>query len=120
MGKSAKDNDQLTFRYANGSDYWLHARNVPGSHVILRVVKGKEPDAESIKDAMQLALAYSRSPEEGEICLTQCKYVARQGREAGKVHVSKHKVAYAKKDPQRLKRLKSPDEERERAPLFPL
>ncbi len=107
VGRNAKHNEALTFRYANGLDYWLHVRDVPGSHVIIRVDKGKQPDEESLKDAMQLALAFSKSPEEGEVCITQCKYVTRQGKKAGTVHVSKHKIVYVKKEEIRLKRLRS-------------
>lgn len=108
VGKSAKDNDKLTFSYANGSDWWLHAHNFAGSHVVIRVSKDQEPDPESLKDAVQLALLYSKAKDqrEGEVCLTQCKHVTRYGKVAGKVTVSKHKLIYAKVDNDRLQSLK--------------
>jgi predicted ribosome quality control (RQC) complex YloA/Tae2 family protein len=37
VGKSASDNDRLTFREARGNDLWLHTAEAPGSHVVLRV-----------------------------------------------------------------------------------
>lgn len=109
VGKSARDNDQLTFHYANGSDYWLHARDVPGSHVVLHLGKQKEPDEESLKDAIQAALFYSKAKDlnAAEVCVTQCKYVSRFGQhQPGKVQISQHRIAYAKKDANRLKNLK--------------
>lgn len=109
VGKSAHDNDQLTFSYAHGSDYWLHARDVPGSHVILRLAKNQEPDQESLNDAMHAALFYSKAKEQGqgEVCVTQCKYVTRFGKNMpGKVQISQHRVAFIKMDLNRLKVLK--------------
>lgn len=109
VGKSAKDNDKLTFVHANGSDYWLHAHDVPGSHVVLHLGKHKEPDAESLKDAIQAALFFSKAKDsqEGEVCITQCKYVSRFGKnQPGKVQISHHRVAYAKIDLERLKTLR--------------
>ena len=93
VGKSAKDNDQLTFHWAKGSDWWLHAHNYPGSHVVLRCPKDQEPDAASIADAAELALRYSKAKDmhAGEVCLTQVKYLKRM-KTPGKVMLSKHKV----------------------------
>lgn len=109
VGKSAKDNDAMTFSYAKGSDWWLHVRDFSGSHVIVRSAKNQEPDQESLKDAIQLALHYSKAKEQGDadVCITQCKFVVRFGKgKAGKVHISKHQVVHAKVDPERLRRLK--------------
>lgn len=109
VGKNAKDNDQLTFVHANGLDYWLHARDVPGSHVVLHLGKHREPDEESLKDALQAALFYSKAKDnqEGEVCITQCKHVTRFGKnQPGKVQISQHRVAYVKLDTERLRRLR--------------
>lgn len=107
VGKSAKDNDVLTFHYAQGSDWWLHAHNVAGSHVVLRVGKNQEPDQDSLKDAIQLALFYSKDKGNGEVCITQQKFVTKFGKgQAGKVHVSKHRVVHATADPIRLEKIK--------------
>ena len=109
VGKSAKNNDILTFSYAHGSDWWLHVRNFPGSHVILRCGRHQEPDQDSIQDAVQLAIAYSKAKNQGEaeVCLTQCKFVTRYGKgQAGKVQISKHQVIYARFDPERFQKLK--------------
>lgn len=106
VGKNAKGNDQLTFHLANGNDTWLHAAGFSGSHVVIR--SSKEIDEEALKDALQLALQFSKAKNEGqaEVCLTKRKFVSRLGKAAGKVQVSQQKVFFVKADPQRLLHLK--------------
>lgn len=108
VGRNAKGNDQLTFVHANGSDWWLHVQNFPGSHVVIKTLKGQDPDSETMADAMQLALFYSQAKErgEGEICLTQRKYLSRVGKQLGRVQVSKHKSVWVRFDPLRFEQLK--------------
>lgn len=116
VGRKASDNETLTFSLAKGSDWWLHASGVPGSHVVIRVNKGQEPDHETIQDAIQLALHYSKAKMrgEGEVSVTQCKYVSRFGKgHVGKVQISKHKDYYVKANPDRLKRLKQDNTSKE-------
>lgn len=94
VGKSAKDNDLLTFKFAKGSDWWLHVRDFPGSHIIIRVNKGQDPDPESLKMAIQLALRFSKAKGDADVCITQCKYVSRSGKnQPGKVQISKHRIS---------------------------
>lgn len=104
VGKNAKGNDQLTFRFAKGSDWWLHVMGFAGSHVILRENKGNRPDEESLRDAVQLAIFYSQAKEQPvvEVCLTQRKYVNRIGKnQPGKVQLSKHEVIRTRFDKER-------------------
>jgi predicted ribosome quality control (RQC) complex YloA/Tae2 family protein len=105
VGKKDRDNDRLTFDFARGNDFWFHVADFPGSHVILRE---EEPDEESLLDAMQLALHYSKAPGEAEVVVTQRKYVSKvKGGKAGLVHLSKHKKRFCAPDPIRMKRLTS-------------
>lgn len=108
VGKSAKDNDKLSFHYANGLDLWMHARNHPGSHVVVRCKKGQEPDVETLNDAAELALRYSKAKDQsqGEVCLTQVKGLTRVKGVPGKVMLSKHKVIHVVLDSKRFERLK--------------
>jgi predicted ribosome quality control (RQC) complex YloA/Tae2 family protein len=109
VGKNARDNDKLTFNLSNGSDWWLHTQDFPGSHIVIRTHKGKEPDRETLLDALQLALYYSKAKNQGEadVCLTQKKFVSRFGKgQAGKVQISKHRTVFARLDPQRYQHLK--------------
>lgn len=105
VGKSAAKNDELTFRYANGLDCWLHVIDFPGSHVI---IKSQNPDEETLKDAAELALRYSKAKGKGkaEVGYTQCKFVSRFGKVKGKVQLAKHKVLHIALNETRWKRLK--------------
>lgn len=59
VGKNNLQNDELTFKFANGGDLWFHAKQMPGSHVIVRM-EGAEtlPDA-TYEEAARLAAYYS-------------------------------------------------------------
>jgi predicted ribosome quality control (RQC) complex YloA/Tae2 family protein len=108
VGKSARANDLLTFTYARGLDWWLHVRDYPGSHVIIRVSKGSEPDQQTLAEAMQIAIGYSKGKTQGtvDICITQVKFVARAGKKSpGKVYLSKHRIVTAKFDAEAFKNI---------------
>lgn len=59
IGRSGRQNDELTFQIANPDDLWLHARDLPGAHVILRLNSdaGRDP---AIEQAAKLAAYYSK------------------------------------------------------------
>ncbi len=108
IGRNDEDNDTLSFSFARGNDLWFHAANVAGSHVVLRVPKGKEVDNHSLQDALQLAIHFSKARDTGddEVTMTECKYLSKsKGSKPGTVNVSKHKIARARKDPKRMQRL---------------
>lgn len=108
VGKSAKDNDKLTFHCANGLDWWLHANNYPGSHVVIRCPKDHELDAESLNDAAELALRYSKAKDcgDGEVCLTKVNALSRVKGIPGKVMLSKPRILRIVLNDERWKRLK--------------
>ena len=108
VGKSAKDNDKLTFHCSKGLDWWLHAQNYPGSHVVVSFQKGQELDEETLYDAAELALRYSKAKNsgEGEVCLTQVKGLTRVKGTPGKVMLSKHRILRLILDNKRWMRLK--------------
>lgn len=109
VGKSARNNEILTFQLARGSDWWLHAHGYAGSHVVIRTGRDQEPDPETIQDALQLALFYSKAKDHGEaeVCVTQRKFVTRFGKNhVGKVQVSKHKLLFARFNSERFKEIR--------------
>lgn len=57
VGKNNLQNDQLTLRTAKKTDVWLHAKNIPGSHVI---IKNSEPSEQTLVEAAQLAAYFSK------------------------------------------------------------
>jgi hypothetical protein len=62
VGRGSKENDRLTFRESAPNDVWLHARSVPGSHVILRWSDpDASPPARDLAEAAQLAAVHSRA-----------------------------------------------------------
>ncbi|NLA58268.1 MAG: fibronectin/fibrinogen-binding protein [Firmicutes bacterium] len=60
VGRNNRQNDYLTFRIANPDDMWLHVKDIPGSHVVIRS-RGTEPPAATLKEAALLAAHYSKS-----------------------------------------------------------
>jgi predicted ribosome quality control (RQC) complex YloA/Tae2 family protein len=78
VGASSRGNDAVTFKLAGPDDLWLHARGVPGAHVILRTVGHEPPDA-SLTYAARLAARNSRSRTAGrvEVDYTARKHVRR-------------------------------------------
>ncbi|KAF1296074.1 hypothetical protein BAU15_12405 [Enterococcus sp. JM4C] len=57
VGKNNLQNDQLTLKTARKTDHWLHAKDIPGSHVI---IKSDQPSDETIMEAAELAAFYSK------------------------------------------------------------
>ena len=110
VGKTAKDNDVLTFKVAGPDDLWLHARGTPGSHVVIRLEKGADPPHETLKDAATLALWFSdlRKSGKGEAIFTRRKFVKKaKGQKAGSVTVSREKSIWIEVREERLEQLKS-------------
>lgn len=108
IGKSASANEDLTFRHARGNDLWLHVTEFPGSHVVIHLQAHQELDDETLKDALQLALHYSkaRPRQEAEVSLTHVKYVKKYGREKGKVQIAQEKRFLVRYNHERLEAIK--------------
>ncbi|HBS58379.1 MAG TPA: hypothetical protein DEA44_03840, partial [Firmicutes bacterium] len=60
VGKNNKQNDYVTFKLARNQDIWLHTKDIPGSHVILRMQTG-EPSQAALEMAAKLAAYFSKS-----------------------------------------------------------
>ncbi len=65
-GKNNYQNEYITHKVAEKHDYWFHAKNVPGSHVIL-ITNGEEPPAEDFTDACEIAAYYSKASDKNQI-----------------------------------------------------
>lgn len=59
VGKNNLQNDELTFSFANGNDWWFHAKKTPGSHVIVKTNGDELPDR-TFEEAGRLAAYYSK------------------------------------------------------------
>ena len=60
VGRNNIQNDELTFRVAEKDDLWFHAKNLPGSHVIM-LCNGEEPSEQDYTEAAALAAFYSKA-----------------------------------------------------------
>lgn len=76
VGKNNYQNDELTFKFATGGDWWFHAKQMPGSHVILKTEGTEVPDR-AFEEAARLAAYYSkgRGQDKVEIDYIQKKHV---------------------------------------------
>lgn len=74
VGKNNRQNDWLTFKKASAADLWLHAKEMPGSHVIIRaqgLPLDEIPDA-TLTEAAQLAAWYSKGRTGSHIPIDYC------------------------------------------------
>ena len=98
-GKNARQNHDLTFHHAQPYDLWLHARRVPGAHVVLRLPnRDAEPDRRAVQAAAGVAAYYSkaRTSKLVPVMHTQRKYVrSPSGAPPGAVRVEREEVIMA-------------------------
>jgi len=66
VGKNNLQNDELTFRFSEGNDWWFHAKQMPGSHVLVKTKTGELPDR-TFEEAAALAAFYSRGRESEKV-----------------------------------------------------
>jgi predicted ribosome quality control (RQC) complex YloA/Tae2 family protein len=66
IGRTGPQNDRVTFEIAGPDDWWLHARGVPGSHVIVRG-NGREPTDAALERAAAVAAWFSKSRTSGKV-----------------------------------------------------
>jgi predicted ribosome quality control (RQC) complex YloA/Tae2 family protein len=68
VGRTARDNDTLTFQIASQRDFWLHVQGSPGSHVIVRNPAGLETlPRETLREAAALAARHSKARKAGQV-----------------------------------------------------
>ena len=72
VGRGSQDNDKLTFKIANKNDWWFHARQIRGSHVILRT-GSKEPQLTDIRMAAEHAALNSKAKHAGIVVVQYCQ-----------------------------------------------
>lgn len=65
-GKSNLQNDELTLKTADSNDIWLHTKNIPGSHVIIRC-GGNTPPERTVFEAAVIAATYSKAKDSSKV-----------------------------------------------------
>ena len=99
VGRTARDNDILTFKLASPRDFWLHVSAGPGSHVVVRNPENLPRLPRSTQQlAASLAARHSKGRAGGRtaVHLTQCLYVEKpRGFAAGKVTLRRSTTVHA-------------------------
>ena len=72
VGKNNIQNDELTFKVANGGDWWFHAKKIPGSHVVL-ITGGQEVPDRAFEEAAALAAYYSKGKIQEKVVIDYLK-----------------------------------------------
>ncbi|MFA4885644.1 MAG: NFACT RNA binding domain-containing protein [Desulfotomaculaceae bacterium] len=109
VGKNNKQNDYLTMKMARENDIWLHAKDIPGAHVIIRV-EGKEPPPATLAEAAGLAAFFSkaRNSKTVPVDYTLKKHVHKpNGARPGLVIYERQKTIMASPDEELTDRLSS-------------
>ena len=92
VGRTARNNDTLTFRLAHPNDLWMHAGDYPGSHVVVRNPTRKEIPHRTIIEAAQLAGKFSQASEDAKVVIhyTERKFLSKpKGAAPGLVRLSR-------------------------------
>ena len=95
VGRNAKNNDILTFKHSYKEDLWLHAKDVTGSHVLIKYQSGKSFPKPVIEKAAQLAAYYSKNKNSNTcpVIVTEKKFVRKsKGMPAGAVIVERERM----------------------------
>jgi predicted ribosome quality control (RQC) complex YloA/Tae2 family protein len=77
VGKNAKQNEELTMKFAKKEDLWFHARHVPGSHVVLQASNAKQIPKETIEQTAEIAAYFSdaKTQKHAPVAYTKRKFV---------------------------------------------
>lgn len=106
IGRNNQQNDALTLRFARSEDWWLHTKNIPGSHVIVRC-EGELPE-KTLLEAAMLAAYYSKARSSASVPVDYClrKFVKKpSGARPGMVIYTTNRTIYVTPDESIVKRL---------------
>ncbi|SDP69177.1 Rqc2 family fibronectin-binding protein [Halobacillus aidingensis] len=109
VGRNNKQNEYLTNRMANKMDIWLHAKDIPGSHVVIR---DEEPSEDTLFEAAQLAANFSKSSKSSSVPVdyTRIRHVKKpSGAKPGFVTYDQQQTLFVTPDAAFIKRLKKKD-----------
>lgn len=99
VGKNAESNEKILNYYSDKDDIWLHAKDVSGSHVLIKCTKNKKLPEPVLQRAAALAAYYSKNRNQNLATVTYTfrKYVRKiKGAEKGKVSVSQEETILVK------------------------
>lgn len=103
VGRNNRENDALTLQLAAKTDYWLHTKDIPGSHVIVRTENGEITET-AIYEAATIAAFYSKARSSGNVPVdyVRVRYVKKpHGAKPGMVIFTHNRTVYVDpKDPE--------------------
>ena len=101
VGKNNRQNDILTLKTASSGDIWLHVKNMPGSHVVIKKEKGEIPNQTVFEGAMLAALfSKARMGSNVDVDFTEIRNVKKpQGAKPGMVVYVNHRTIVVTPDP---------------------
>jgi predicted ribosome quality control (RQC) complex YloA/Tae2 family protein len=108
VGRSDEGNDHLSTRLARGKDLFFHLDGAPGSHVVLRTEGRPDPPPESVLDASELAVHFSKqkNASRADVHVVPIKNVKKpKGVKAGLVYVTGGKTVHLRREEARLSRV---------------
>lgn len=94
-GRTDEDNERLSLSIAEPNDLWFHVRGMPGSHVVLRIPPGEEPDRETVRAAAAVAAYHSKARAGGvvPVSCTRARDVTKpRGAPRGTVQIRNEKI----------------------------
>lgn len=109
VGRNNKQNEYLTNRMANKSDIWLHAKDIPGSHVVIR---DEDPSEDTLFEAAQLAANFSKSSQSSSVPVdyTRIRNVKKpSGAKPGFVTYDSQQTLFVTPDSSFVKKMKKQD-----------
>lgn len=108
VGRNNRQNDYVTFKVARPDDIWLHVKDIPGSHVVIKA-QGKEVPEMTLLDAALLAAYFSkaRNGENVPVDYTQRKHVRKpKGAKPGMVIYDHQTTLFVSPDPAKIMAIK--------------
>ena len=107
VGKNNKQNDYLTTKFARRDEIWLHTKDIPGSHVVIRSL---EPAEETLLEAAKIAAYYSKAKESSSVPVdfTKIRHVKKpSGAKLGFVTYDNQQTVYVTPDADIVMKLKA-------------
>lgn len=108
VGKNNKQNDLLTLKTAKATDIWLHVKDIPGSHVIIRT-NGESPSEQTLIEAAQVAAYHSKAREGSGVPVdyVPVKFVKKPaGAKPGMVIFTNNRTLYVTPDESTIEKLR--------------
>jgi predicted ribosome quality control (RQC) complex YloA/Tae2 family protein len=106
VGKNNKQNDYLTNKFAGRDEIWLHTKDIPGSHVVIR---SKNPEKQTLIEAASLAAYFSKAKLSSSVPVdyTKVRYVKKPaGAKPGFVIYENQQTVYVTPDEEKVLSLK--------------